>query len=100
MTVEVDEHQHRCYNKEDQVSRMHEIHNNIGIDKSMVFIRFNSSGYRTDGKYYNPKLESRFEVLSATVRSVLDRIESDVFDDILTEVYLFYDGYKSSVTHE
>ena len=41
VVVEVDENQHRSYDKKDEELRITEILHNIGMDKKMVFIRYN-----------------------------------------------------------
>lgn len=93
LVIEVDEHQHKAYDSEDEELRIHEIHNNIGIEKHMVFIRFNPSGYKTAaGKRAQMPLERRLATLKETITDVLTTPEHKDYEDMCTEIKLFYDA--------
>lgn len=89
--VEVD--QHKSYDEKDQDARIHEIHNNIGIDKKMVFIRFNPDAYRkTNGTRGRTTMADRLLSLRDVFQDVLDHLSGGGdYDDVHTEIKLFYD---------
>jgi len=93
LAVEVDERQHRGYDKADEDMRVQEILHNIGIEKKMVFIRFNPDGYKVDGKQKRTGFENRLRALHSRVTEVIEYLETgEEYDDVHTEIKLFYDA--------
>lgn len=93
VAVEVDERQHKGYSKEDEALRITEILHNIGLDKKMVFIRYNPDAYKVDGKSRRTSDEKRMMKLKETIAEVLAKLEAgEEYDDIHTEIKLFFDS--------
>lgn len=91
--IEVDEHQHRGYDIEDEKSRINEILHNIGLDKKMVFIRYNPDTYKVDSKRKITSVEDRLKTLKDTVVEILEILyDNREYNDIHTEIKLFYDN--------
>jgi hypothetical protein len=92
IVVEVDENQHRGYDKKDEELRITQILHNIGVDKKMVFLRFNPSEYKVNGIQKRTPFENRLLVLKDEVQSVFDKLErEEEYENIHTEIKLFYD---------
>lgn len=92
LAVEVDENQHRGYSQDDEELRIQQILHNIGVDKTMVFIRFNPSPYKVGGVRKRTGLGTRLQHLKETVESVIGRIRDGVgYTDPHTEIKLFFD---------
>jgi very-short-patch-repair endonuclease len=90
VVIEVDEDQHKYYNKKDEELRTHEILHNIGLDKKMVFIRFNPSRYKCKGNQVD--MDSRLAALVEKANEVIEYLESgEEYSDIHHEIKLFYD---------
>ena len=94
VVIEVDEKQHNTTKyRDDEEARIHEIHNNIGVDKKMVFIRFNPSSYRIGGKIKRTSYETRLIKLKETVQEVLTFLEQgNEYEDVHTEIKLFFNA--------
>lgn len=90
VVIEVDENQHKYYNKEDEKLRIHEVLNNIGLDKKMVFIRFNPSPYKCEGT--NVDMDTRLDALGKQAQETIEYLESGAeYEDIHHEIKMFYD---------
>jgi hypothetical protein len=90
VVIEVDEHQHKSYSKEDETLRIHEILHNIGLDKKMVFIRYNPSSYKCKGEQVGTDV--RLESLVQQANEVIEYLESgEEYTDIHHEIKMFYD---------
>ena len=60
------------------------------LDKKMVFIRFNPSRYKCQGKQAN--MTTRLDALVHRANDVIMYLESgDEYDDIHHEIKMFYD---------
>jgi hypothetical protein len=93
VAVEVDERQHKGYDKEDEEMRITEILHNIGVDKKMVFIRFNPDSYKVDGKSKRTAMDKRYIALKEQITEVLGFLHSGgEYEDIHTEFKLFFDS--------
>jgi hypothetical protein len=90
--IEVDERQHRRYDIADEQARINEILHNIGVDKKMVFIRYNPDSYKVNGKQKRTSNGARLLALKDKVVEVLEQLYSDnEYEDIHTEIKMFYD---------
>jgi hypothetical protein len=93
LAIEVDEKQHRRYQPEDEALRIYEILHNIGLDKKMVFVRFNPDSYKAMGKARRTPFAERLVVLGKTVGDIVARLEDGKeYDDVHTEVKLYFDS--------
>ncbi len=84
--VEVDEHQHKSYNKQCEINRMINITQVIGI--KTIFIRYNPDKFKTNQK--EPHQIGKFKIL----KEELEHYMTNPPDDLLTVKYLFFDNYK------
>jgi hypothetical protein len=90
VVIEVDENQHKYYSKEDEELRINEILHNIGLDKKMVFIRFNPSPYKCEGPQVGT--DDRLVALVDATKRVLEYLRSgQEYEDIHHEIKMFYD---------
>jgi len=90
VVIEVDENQHKYYSKEDEELRVHEILHNIGLDKKMVFIRFNPSPYKCEGTQVC--IDNRLVALVDEAKKVIEYLRSgEEYEAIHHEVKMFYD---------
>ena len=89
--VEVDEYQHQSYERECELVRMFQIHQDLsGYD--VIFIRFNPDSYRVDGKRKNPRLNTRLSELKKYIDVVL-RTYGDKLEGSIRICYMYYDEY-------
>jgi len=88
--VEVDEDQHSTYACDCEVTRMIQIHQDLG-GKPVVFIRYNPDNYKdctghlVRGKNQNPKREAR-------LLNLLKRLKNADSIPMLSVYYLYYNG--------
>ena len=90
VAVEVDENQHRGYDKNDEELRINEILHNIGFDKKMVFVRFNPDRFTEKGKQRRVPIEKRLDKLKNTLKDIFEYLVDHEYEDIHTEFKLFY----------
>jgi len=90
VAIEVDENQHRGYDKNDEELRINEILHNIGFDKKMVFVRFNPDRFTEKGKQKRVPIEKRLDKLKKTLSDIFEYLENHEYEDIHTEFKLFY----------
>jgi hypothetical protein len=93
LAIEVDEHQHRSYDKDDEIQRVNEIFHNLDFSTRMVFIRFNPDGFKVNGKQRRVSMEDRLTELSKVVaRTVTDMYNCpETFTDVHKEIKMFFD---------
>ena len=92
--VEVDEDQHKRYNKQDELNR----YDNLFMDFSgkYIFIRYNPDKYKDDkGIIRNPSFKTRMKVLINEIEKQIKRIENGENKELVEIIYLYYDGYKA-----
>lgn len=92
--VEVDEHQHKGYNKQDELNR----YDNLFLDFSgrYIFIRYNPDKYKDDkGVVRNPSFKTRMKVLIKEIEKQIKKIEDEENKELVEIIYLYYDGYKA-----
>lgn len=93
--IEVDEHQHKGeqYSDENEQQRNAEILHNIGLDKKLVFIRFNPDSYRVDGKLKKTPFVNRLFALRDVVNEVLTYLGTgEEYESVYHEFKLFFDN--------
>jgi hypothetical protein len=92
IVVDVDEHQHKSYDKECEINRMIQIHQDIGLP--CVFVRYNPDQYRDHNNNLIKSTAGREKILADLVRGLSNRdpIKNPI-EDSLSVYYLYYDGY-------
>jgi hypothetical protein len=93
LCIEVDEHQHKRYNKKDQEIRYDDLFMIHG--GKFIFIRFNPDIFTNKlGTKKNPYMKRRMEYLEKEINNQVDRINKEDNNELLETVYLFYDGFE------
>ena len=89
LCIEIDENQHKYYNKQDELDR----YDNLFMDFSgkYVFIRYNPDKYKENEKVKNPRFESRMKKLEEEIEKQIKRIEKDENIELVEIINLFYD---------
>jgi hypothetical protein len=95
IVIDIDEHQHKSYDRECEINRMIQIHQDIGLP--CVFIRYNPDQYRDHNDNLIKSTAGREKILSDLVRGLSNRdpIKNPI-EDSLSVYYLFYDGYDGN----
>jgi hypothetical protein len=92
LCIEVDEDQHKRYDKKDEEIRYDDLFMVHG--GKFVFIRFNPDKFlNLNETSKNPYMKMRMEVLEEEINKQIDRIKNDKNKELLEIFYLFYDGY-------
>ena len=93
LCIEIDEHQHKYYNKQDEENRYNELYKEGYIQ---VFIRYNPDKYRDiKNKVRNPKKEMRLKKLIERIDIWIEKINNEECqDDLLYIEYLYFDEIK------
>src|SRR3989304_289233 len=89
LCIEVDEKQHRGYDKEDEINR----YDNLYMDFSgkSIFIRYNPDPYKDQKrKKQDPDFETRMEVLEEEIEKQIERIEKGENKELLEIIHLYY----------
>ncbi|QKE50220.1 hypothetical protein F-VV10_0100 [Faustovirus] len=90
--IEVDENQHKSYQRDCELTRMKQIHQSMGMDT--LFIRFNPDTYidtcSKKIKSYSGR-ETKLIKLLETLRNV------EKLEHYLMVIYLFYDGFDGKI---
>lgn len=75
LCIEIDETQHKYYNKQDENDR----YDNLFMDFSgkYIFIRYNPDKYKLNGINKNPKFETRMQVLLKEIQKQENRIQQN-----------------------
>jgi hypothetical protein len=84
---EIDENQHKQYDRTCETVRMSRIVYGLGIPT--VFIRYNPHGYQTDDKKYDPVFKVRMNILEGVISKWIVTVPTE----FLTTEYLYYDNY-------
>ena len=93
VVIEIDEQQHRQYEKKCEYSRMLNIEQSLGLPT--VFIRYNPHKYIVDGKPKHDKDHQRFPTLLQTLSHEINNIPQKN----TKVVYLYYDNVKHNIKH-
>jgi hypothetical protein len=92
LCIEVDEFQHKRYQKKDEDIRYDDLFMLHG--GKFVFIRFNPDPFVNQlGTKKNPYMKKRMEPLHNEINKQMERIRNEENKDLLEIVYLFYDGF-------
>ena len=93
LCIEVDEYQHKRYNKKDEEIRYDDLFMIHG--GKFIFIRFNPDIFTNKlGTKKNPCMKRRMEFLEKEINNQTDRINKEENSELLETVYLFYDGFN------
>ncbi len=89
LCIEIDENQHKNYNKVDEKIR----YNDLFIDYSgkYIFIRYNPDVYKRNGRRSNPKFETRMDRLVLEIEKHIQRINNEENEELVEINKLFYD---------
>lgn len=90
LCIEIDENQHKYYNREDEENRYHELYKDGYIQ---VYIRYNPDKYRDiSGKNKNPFFKTRMKRLEDEIKVQINSILSgEKEEDLLYISKLYYD---------
>lgn len=92
LCIEVDEHQHKRYNKKDEEIRYDDLFMIHG--GKFIFIRFNPDPFTNKlGTKKNPYMKRRMEYLEKEINNQVDKINKEENSELLEMVCLFYDGF-------
>ena len=90
LCIEVDEHQHKNYIKQNENNRYDDLF--MDFSGKYVFIRYNPDKFIDKyGKSKNPMFETRMEVLEASINKQIMRILNEENTDLVEIHHLFYD---------
>lgn len=93
LCIEVDENQHKQYNKTEEEIRYDDLYMIYG--GKFIFIRFNPDSFINDtGKNKNPSMKTRMEYLKKEIDYQIERINDEKNNELLEIKKIFYDGYK------
>jgi len=88
IVIEVDEKQHKRYNKENEIKRMNEIYNSFK-DQKVAIIRFNPDDYKINEIEYETELNKRLVKLLSFIYEI-----SNYPDDDIKQLYYMYYNCK------
>jgi len=92
LCIEVDENQHKRYNKKEEEIRYDDLFMIHG--GKFVFIRFNPDKFvNLTGTAKNPYMKLRMDYLMKEIYKQIERINNEENCDLLEVVYLFYDDF-------
>lgn len=93
LAIEVDEHQHRDYDTNDEEVRYDDLY--MIHSGKWVFIRYNPHLYKDSaGKRANPWKEKRLRILRDEIQTQINKIQSEQNTDLLEIHKLFFDGFR------
>lgn len=93
LCIEVDENQHKRYDKKDEEIRYDDLYMIHG--GKFIFIRFNPDNFvNENGTSKKPCMKKRMEYLEKEINKQFDRINNEENEELLEIFYLFYDGYN------
>jgi hypothetical protein len=88
LCIEIDENQHKSYNKQDEIDR----YDNLFMDYSgkYIFIRYNPDKFMKESKTRNPNFFTRMEILKKEIEKQKLRIGNNENKELVEIVKLFY----------
>jgi len=93
LCIEVDEYQHKRYNKADEEIRYDDLFMIHG--GKFIFIRFNPDEFVNGfGTKKNPYMKRRMKYLEEEINKQIEYIHNEKNNELLEIVYLFYDGFE------
>jgi hypothetical protein len=93
LCIEVDENQHKRYNKEDETIRYDDLYMLHG--GKFIFIRFNPDKFiNILGTEKNPYMKKRMNYLYNEINYQIERINNEKNEELLEISYLFYNGFN------
>lgn len=90
LCIEIDEKQHKYYNKKDEQER----YDNLFMDFSgkWIFIRYNPDKYKlNNNRIRNPFFDTRMKILEHEINNQIFRIKNEKNKEIIEIHYLFFD---------
>ena len=96
LAIEVDEHQHKDRDEEDEKNRYDDLY--MVYSGKIIFIRFNPHPFRKNGSFLNLPFESRLSMLEDEINLHLQRITQGENTEPVEVHYLFYDENDNSMT--
>ena len=99
LCIEVDENQHKGYDRRDEEDR----YDNLFMDFSgkYIFVRYNPDPYKDGaGKRRNPRAETRLKKLKAEIDRQTERIEGGENEELVEVARLFYDETPPEIDDE
>lgn len=92
LCIEVDENQHKRYDKKDEEIRYDDLF--MAHGGKFIFIRFNPDKFlNLNGTSKNPYMKLRMEELEKEIKKQINRINNYKNNELLEVFYLFYDGF-------
>ena len=92
LCIEVDENQHKRYEKKDEEIRYDDLFMIHG--GKFIFIRFNPDSFTNSlGTKKNPYMKRRMKYLENEINAQIERINNEENKELLEISYLFYDGF-------
>lgn len=105
LIIEVDENQHKQYEKDCEINRMKQIHQDFD-GFTVIFVRYNPDNYRRldeEGRPIGIPIKqniNRLEVLLQTIKFIEKFTNDGGLLPPLTACHLFYDGFESPKIEE
>ena len=90
LCIEIDENQHKYYNKEDESNRYNDLY--MDYSGKYIFIRYNPDKYKFDNKMKNPKFETRMKMLQEQIIKQTNRINNFENKELVEISKLFFDN--------
>ena len=88
MCIEIDEHEHKYYIKQNEQNRYDDLF--MDFSGKYVFIRYNPDSYKIGNRKYNPQFSTRMEELKKMIDYHINRIKNDENEDLVEIHHLYY----------
>ena len=96
LAIEVDEHQHRGYDQDDEVIRYDDLY--MGFSGKWIFIRFNPNAFKgNDCKFKRVALQQRISTLLEVIQHHEKRIHDESNTEMLEIHKLFFNGFDYEI---
>jgi hypothetical protein len=90
LAIEVDEFQHKRYDKNDEIARYNDMH--MVFAGKWYYIRYNPDTYRDENNnIQNPDMDVRLNMLKTIIDKAINTIINEKNEDLLQIEYLYYD---------
>ena len=89
LCIEVDEFQHKRYNKEDEEARINDLY--MAYSGKWVYIRFNPDNYNKKNKKMITPLKDRLPVLLKEILKQIKRIDKGKNTELVEQILLYFD---------
>lgn len=95
LAIEVDENQHKDYNKKDEEIRYDDLF--MHFSGKWIFIRFNPNKFKKGSAVFNPRMETRTPRLLAEINKHIERIHKEENSELVEIHHLFFNSDESFV---